>query len=125
MSSGTSTARARRTRNSTWPRGEEAARLVKLLGVDLSRISKLLGESIQANAKVSSGDPFVPGTIRRGEPAAGEGGQGPESAGKSKEGKGPEGAEEKRERMTRSSTRRSGLMGPSSGLCGAAATLAQ
>ena len=46
----------RREEGSSRPRGEEVARLVKLLGVDLSRISKLLGENIKANAKVSFGD---------------------------------------------------------------------
>ncbi len=45
----------RRKESSTRPRGEEVARLVKLLGVDVSRISNLLRVNIKTNAKVNFG----------------------------------------------------------------------
>jgi DnaJ-class molecular chaperone len=37
-------------------RGEDLARISKVLGVDLARLSKLTGENIQMNAKVSFGN---------------------------------------------------------------------
>jgi molecular chaperone DnaJ len=91
----------RRKEGSTRPRGEEAARLVRLLGVDLSRISKLLGESVKANAKLSFGDAGTKGSSTRSEDASarrssGAGNQprekgvkGPGARGKAKKVRGP------------------------------------
>ncbi len=91
----------RRKEDSTRPRGEEAARLVRLLGVDLSRISKLLGESVKANAKVSFGDAGTEASPARSEDASarrssGAGNQprekgvkGPGARGKAKKVRGP------------------------------------
>lgn len=91
----------RRNESSTRPRGEEAARLVKLLGVDLSRISKLLGESVKANAKVSFGDAGTEESSARSEEASArrssgagnrpreKGVKGPRSQGKVKKVRGP------------------------------------
>ncbi len=93
--------RGRRMEGSTRPRGEEVARLVKLLGLDLSRISKLLGESVKANAKVSFGDGGTEGSSARSEDASarrpsGAGNQprekgvkGPGARGKAKKVRGP------------------------------------
>jgi len=79
----------RRNESSTRPRGEEAARLVKLLGVDLSRISKLLGESVKANAKVSFGDAGTEESSARSEEASARRSSGAGNRPREKEVKGP------------------------------------
>jgi curved DNA-binding protein CbpA len=55
-----------RKEGGTQSRGEDVARRVRLLGVDVSRISKLLGENIKASAQVNfgnagTGEPSSPG----------------------------------------------------------------
>src|SRR5918997_282627 len=79
----------RRKEGGTRPRGGEAARLVKLLGVDLSHISKLLGESVKANAKVSFGDDGTEGSPARSEDASTRGSSGAGHQPREKGAKGP------------------------------------
>ncbi len=88
----------RRKESSARPRGEEAARLVGLLGVDLSRISKLLGDSVKANAKVSFGDAGTEASPARSEDASARGSSGAGNRPREKGAKGP-GAQRKEKRV--------------------------
>ena len=95
----------RRKAGTTRPGGEEVARLVKLLGVDLPRISKLLGENIKANAKVSFGDAGTEESSARNEDETARRSSGAGNQPRGKRVKGP-GAQRKEKRVRGPKARR-------------------